>query len=65
MTEYRSQNFEAAAQNKRIGRRPKRQKRNSFACEGWGRFIMRGVRADETARAAKRARVTANGETLH
>ena len=30
-----------------------------------GEFIMRGVRADQVARAAARARVTATGETLH
>jgi hypothetical protein len=66
MTKYRSQNREAAAARKRrMKKRPERQKRNPFACEGWGRFIMRSVRADEAARAAARARVTATGETLH
>jgi hypothetical protein len=66
MTKYRSQNPEAAAtRKKRMKKRPKRQKRNPFACEGWGRFIMRSVRADQAARAAARARVMATGETLH
>ena len=66
MTKYRLQNPEAAAARKRgMKKRPKRQKRNPFACEGWRRFIMRGVRADEAARAAALARVTATGETLH
>jgi len=66
MTKYRSQIPEAAAARKRrMKKRPKRQKRNPFASEGWGRFIMRSVRADEAARAAARARVTATGQTLH
>jgi hypothetical protein len=46
-------------------KRSKRQKRNPFASEGWGRFIMRSIRADEAARAAARARVAATGQTLH
>jgi hypothetical protein len=66
MTKYQSQSPEAAATRKRrMKKRPKRQKQNPFACEGWGRFIMRSVRADEAARAAARARVNASGETLH
>jgi hypothetical protein len=66
MTKCRLQNPEAAAaRRRRLKQRPKRQKRNPFACEGWGRFIMRSVGADEAARAAARARVTATGETLH
>lgn len=66
MTKYRSQNPEAAAKRKRrMKKRPKRQKRNPFACAGWGRFIMRSVRTDEATLAAARARVTATGETLH
>jgi hypothetical protein len=64
MTKYRSQNPEAATKRS-MKKHPKRQKRNPFACEGWGRFIMRSVRADEAARAAARARITATGETLH
>jgi hypothetical protein len=46
-------------------KRRARRKRNPFACKGWRKFIMRSVRADEAARAAARARVTATGETLH
>jgi hypothetical protein len=66
MTKYRSQNPEAAAARKRrMKKRSRRQKGNPFACEGWGRFIMRSVRADESARTAARARVTATGQTLH
>jgi hypothetical protein len=66
MTKYRSQNPEAAAaRKKRMKKYPRQQRRNPFACEGWGRFIMRSVRADEAARAAARARVTATGQTLH
>ena len=42
-------------------KRPGRQKRNPFACEGWRQFIMRSVLADQAAR----ARLTATGETLH
>ena len=62
MAKHRWANPETAAARKgRIKKRPKRQRRNPFACEGWGRFIMRSVRADEAAR----ARVTATGETLH
>jgi len=62
MTKYRSQNPEAAAARmRRIRKRPKQKRQNPFACEGWGRFIMRSVRADGAAR----ARVTATGETLH
>jgi hypothetical protein len=53
------------ARKTRLKMRSKRQKRNPFACEGWGRFIMRSVRVDEAARAAARARVTATGETVH
>jgi len=52
----------AATPKKR--RRPRR-KRNPFACAGWRQFIMRSIRADQAARAAARARVTATGETLH
>jgi hypothetical protein len=37
------------------------RKRNPFDCEGWRRFVMRSVRADQAAR----ARVRATGETLH
>jgi hypothetical protein len=66
MTKYRSQNPETVdARQKKMRKSPKRQKRNPFACEGWGRFIIRNVRADEAGRAAARARVTATGETLH
>jgi hypothetical protein len=42
-----------------------RRKRNPFACNGWREFVLRSIRADEIARAAARARVTATGETLH
>jgi hypothetical protein len=42
-----------------------RSPRNPFACEGWGRFIMRSVEADAMARAAAARRVTASGDTLH
>ena len=39
MTKYGSRNPEAAdARQKRMKKSPKRQKRNPFACEGWGRF---------------------------
>jgi hypothetical protein len=34
-------------------RLPTRRKRNPFACEGWRRFILRSVRADEAARAPR------------
>jgi hypothetical protein len=51
MTKYRSQNPDAAAaRQKKMKKSPKRQKRNPFACAGWGRFIMRSVRADEASR---------------
>jgi hypothetical protein len=36
-----------------------------FACKGWRDFVMRSMRADQAARAAARARVTATGGTLH
>jgi len=42
-------------------RRRARRIRNPFACEGWGRFIMRSVRADQAAR----ARVRPDGTTIH
>jgi hypothetical protein len=42
-------------------KRPARPKRNPFACEAWRQFIMRNVRADQAAR----ARVNADGHTLH
>ena len=57
--------MKTTARTMRMKKRPKRQKRNPFACEGWGRFIMRSVRTDEAARDAAWARVTATGETLH
>ncbi len=47
-------------QNRQVPR-----KQNPFACKGWGEFFMRSVRADQAARVAARARVTATGETLH
>ena len=46
-------------------RRRVRRKRNPFACKGWREFVLRSIRADEIARAAARARVTATGATLH
>jgi hypothetical protein len=59
VTHYLERMKTAAAKKKR------RRTRNPFACKGWREFVMRSARADQAARAAAQARVTATGETLH
>jgi hypothetical protein len=49
-------------------RKPKKRTgatRNPFACEGWGRFIMRAIAMDARRAEAAARRQNADGDTLH